>query len=93
MYQAQADHWGAKILGFLVAPAVLGITAGALESKILNRPLDMQDAVLIDAASAIAFYYFSTQLTDLSAQAFARGGMWGSVANIALAPGARRLGP
>lgn len=88
-YRAQEDHWAAKIGGFVFVP-VLSTVAGAAVSAALIDPRgdlstsDIRKVALAQAAASgigayIAYRYSVREDLDNSAQAFARGGMWGQI--------------
>lgn len=85
-YRAQTNYWGTKTAGFLLAPAVVGVTAGALTSKATGQPIDATTGVLIAGGTAALLWYASENVQDVTLQAFARGGAWGAIVGLALLP-------
>ena len=92
-YRAQEDHWGAKIGGFLLLPVVASIGGTLLGAAMTNRSDTLEQAIqkqivaqlVANGVGAYVAYRASEREDyDLSAQAFARGGMWAQIANAAV---------
>ena len=92
MYRAQQDHWGAKVGGFFFLPVLASIGGTLLGAAMTNRNDTLEQAIqkqivgqiVANGLGAYVAYRASEREDyDLSAQAFARGGMWGQITNAA----------